>query len=190
VNWSNIRQKKLNVIRNSCKIDVNAADNQNIPAFIFHYPAETIFPSKLCYTTDVVGGFSVQNICKAPMKMKAAKFRFFAALTFISLIFLYEIICQICGLLRQAKRSKKFPIFSTVDSALKQEIGNHNVVYFHRLATRISILQCKMFIRLGGILILLFPSFIESKKKSEKADSLYNWILFDFRNSSNYILLV
>jgi hypothetical protein len=62
VNCLNIRQKKLHVIRKSCKIDVKAADNQNVSAFIFNYPAETIFLSKLCYTTDVVGGFSVQNI--------------------------------------------------------------------------------------------------------------------------------
>jgi hypothetical protein len=51
-----------NLTRKNCKIDVKAAENQNFPAFIFHCPAETIFLSKLCYTTDVVTGFSVQNI--------------------------------------------------------------------------------------------------------------------------------
>jgi hypothetical protein len=62
VNCLNICHKKLKLIHKSCKIDVKAAENQNFPAFIFHYPVEMIFLSKLCYTTDAVGGFSVQNI--------------------------------------------------------------------------------------------------------------------------------
>jgi hypothetical protein len=66
VNCLNICQKKLNFIRKGCKIDVKAAGNQNFPAFIFHYPAETIFLSKLCYTTDV----AVQIFVKLPCKWK------------------------------------------------------------------------------------------------------------------------
>jgi hypothetical protein len=62
VNFLNIPRKKLNFVRKSCKIYIKATKNQNFLAFYFHYPAETTFLSKLCYTTDVFGGFSVQNI--------------------------------------------------------------------------------------------------------------------------------
>jgi hypothetical protein len=57
VKFSNIRQKKLNFIRKSCKINVKAEENQNFPAFIFHFPAETILPSKSYYTIDVARSF-------------------------------------------------------------------------------------------------------------------------------------
>jgi hypothetical protein len=43
VNCLNICQKQLNFIQKCCKIDVKAAENQNFPAFIFHYTAETTF---------------------------------------------------------------------------------------------------------------------------------------------------
>jgi hypothetical protein len=45
----------------SSKTDTQHSNDHISSSFDDHYPAETIFLSKLCYTTDVVGDFSVQS---------------------------------------------------------------------------------------------------------------------------------
>jgi hypothetical protein len=66
-------------------MNVKAAEIQSFPATNPHFPAETTFWSKFFHNTDVVRGFSEQNFS---WKWKPQNI----ALTFISLIFRYEIL--------------------------------------------------------------------------------------------------
>jgi hypothetical protein len=119
VNCLNINQKKLNFIRKSCKIDNKATEKLNFPAFIFHYPAEIIFLSKLCYTTDVVGGFSVQIFGKLPWKCKPQNFDSSRLRrSFFNIFFVWNFICQVCGLMDKLKKVKNPNFFNCVSEGL------------------------------------------------------------------------
>jgi hypothetical protein len=52
VKFLNILQKKINLIRNNFTTNVKAEENQNFPAFLFHFPAQIILQAY--YTSNVV----------------------------------------------------------------------------------------------------------------------------------------
>jgi hypothetical protein len=72
---------------------------QNVPASIPQFPAETTFGSKFFHNTDVVRGFSEQWKWK-PLNVYICGFDVYFAYFSV-----WNFICQICGLIRQAKRS-------------------------------------------------------------------------------------
>jgi hypothetical protein len=86
-------------------MNVKAAEIQRFPATISHFPA--LFDQSSFIIQMSLGVFRA----KFPMKMKAAKFCFDVYFAYFST---WNFICQICGLIRQAKRRSKIPIFSTV----------------------------------------------------------------------------
>jgi hypothetical protein len=76
-------------------------NNQNVPASIPHFPAKTTLWSKFFYNTDVVGVFQSNG-------NESRKIFIFAALTFISLIFRYEILyAKYVDLLDKLREVKK-----------------------------------------------------------------------------------
>jgi hypothetical protein len=85
VKCSNIPQKSLISSRKRSEMNVKAAEIQSFLATIPYFPAETTFWSKFFHNTDVVRGFSEKIF---PWKWKLQNF----ALTFISLIFRFEIL--------------------------------------------------------------------------------------------------
>jgi hypothetical protein len=53
-------------MRKSLKINFKASENQNLPAFVFHFTAEPIELSKYHYTADVVGVFNCKIFDRFP----------------------------------------------------------------------------------------------------------------------------
>jgi hypothetical protein len=69
---------------------------QNFSASIPYFPAETSFWSKFFHNTDVVRGFSEQWKCKPQ------DFNFHGFDVYLAYFSVWNFICQICGLIRQA----------------------------------------------------------------------------------------
>jgi hypothetical protein len=95
---------------------------QNCPASIPHFPAETTFWSKFFHNTDVVRGFSEQ------WKWKPHDFYFRGFDVYFAYFPVWNFTCQICGLIRQAKRT-----VWVIGSSLKIEVlgffHHHHQIY-------------------------------------------------------------
>jgi hypothetical protein len=102
---SNIPQKSQISYQKEVKWTWKPQKIQKFPASIPHFPAETTFGSKLFHNTYVVRGFSKQ------WKWKPQNFDFRGFDVYFAYFSVWNFICQIRGLIGQAKRSPKIPIF-------------------------------------------------------------------------------